>query len=100
MSRTAFTPTQVVTRLASLTGWALSGDGDQVAIEKTFRFANFHETMGFVNALAFQANRHDHHPDLSVHYGHCVVRWRTHDAGGLTQADFDSAARTDALLNG
>lgn len=100
MSRTKLSPTQVVTRLAGLNGWALSGDGDQVAIEKTFRFANFHETMGFVNALAFQANRHDHHPDLSVHYGHCVVRWRTHDAGGLTQADFDSAARTDALLNG
>ena len=100
LPRRALSATEVVTRLASLQGWTLHGDGADIAIEKTFRFANFHETMGFVNALAFQANRHDHHPDLSVHYGHCVVRWRTHDAGGLTQADFDSAARTDALLNG
>ena len=51
------------------------------------------------NAMAWIAHRADHHPDLSVHYGHCVVRWSTHDAGGITELDFHGAAQVDALLN-
>ena len=75
-------------------GWALR-DG---AIEKEYRFGNFHETMAFVNALAWIAHREDHHPDLGVHYDRCVVRWSTHDVGGLSENDFICAARTAALL--
>jgi 4a-hydroxytetrahydrobiopterin dehydratase len=98
VTRRALSPTEVVTRLASLPGWQLSGDGAEVAIEKTFRFANYHETIAFVNALAFVAHRRDHHPDLSVHHDRCVVRWRTHDVQGLSARDFECAAQADALL--
>ena len=94
----AFNATEIVANLAQLEGWRLTGDGADVAIEKTFSFANYHETMAFVNALAFIAHRQDHHPDLSVHFNRCVVRFHTHDVGGLSMADFDSAARVDALL--
>jgi 4a-hydroxytetrahydrobiopterin dehydratase len=96
--RRALTPTEIVRRLADLPGWRLSGDGDEVAIERGFRFANYHETISFVNALAFVAHRLDHHPDLSVHYNRCVVRWRTHDVHGISETDFECATRTDALL--
>jgi 4a-hydroxytetrahydrobiopterin dehydratase len=48
--------------------------------------------------VAFIAHTQNHHPDLSVHGDRCVVRWRTHDAGGITRADLDCAARIDALL--
>ena len=96
--RRALGPTQVVSRLSGLTGWQLSGDGPDVAIEKTYRFANYHETMSFVNAVAFIANVQDHHPDLSVHYNRCVVRFRTHDVAGLSDTDFECAAHVDALL--
>ncbi len=68
------------------------------AIEKTFRFANYFETMAFVNALAFVAHAQDHHPDLSVHYNRCVVRLNTHDVGGISGTDFDCARRFDALV--
>ena len=67
---------------------------------KTFRFANYYETMAFVNALAFFAHRQDHHPDLGVHYDRCVVRYSTHDAGGLTQNDLDCAANAERLAAG
>jgi pterin-4a-carbinolamine dehydratase len=60
-------------------GWKLSGDGADVAIEKTFTFANYFETIAFVNALAFVAHRAGPPPDLSVHYNRCVVRFNTHD---------------------
>ena len=96
--RRALTATEVVTQLADLHGWTLSGDGSDVAIEKTFRFGNYYETISFVNAVAFIANAQDHHPDLSVHYNRCVVRFHTHDVGGLAATDFDCAAQADALL--
>lgn len=96
--RRALNATEIVSRLAQLQGWTLTGDGANVAIEKTFHFANYFETIAFVNALAFTAHRQDHHPDLSVHYDHCDVRFNTHDVGGLSITDFDCAARADALL--
>jgi len=97
-SRRPLTPTQLVQQLMQLPGWRLCGDGDEVAIEKRFDFADYHQTMAFVNAVAFIAHRIDHHPDLSVHYNHCVVRYRTHDARAVTALDIDAAARVDALL--
>ncbi|NMM85036.1 4a-hydroxytetrahydrobiopterin dehydratase [Rhodococcus sp. SRB_17] len=97
-TRRALTATEVVANLAKVEGWSLSGDGADVAIEKTYRFANYYETIAFVNALAFIAHTQDHHPDLSVHYNRCVARLNTHDVGGLSATDFDCAARIDALL--
>ena len=96
--RRALTATEVVAKLAQLEGWTLSGDGADVGIEKTFSFANYYETIAFVNALAFIAHTQDHHPDLSVHYNRCGVRLNTHDVGGLSATDFDCAERFDALL--
>lgn len=96
--RRALTPTEIVQRLSNLPGWTLSGDGDDVAIEKTYRFADWHETMAFVNALAFVATTMDHHPDLSVHYDRCVVRFSTHSLKGISDTDFECAVRADGLL--
>ena len=98
LSRRALTATEVVAILAKLEGWSLSGDGANVAIEKTYRFANYYETISFVNALAFIANAQDHHPDLSVHYNRCVVRLNTHDVNGISATDFECAAQFDALV--
>lgn len=97
--RRALSATEIVTRLTQLNGDSAQGwkliDG---ALEKQFRFADFHHTMAFVNALAFIAHRADHHPDLAVSYGQCTVRWNTHDVNGISVSDFDCAARVDALL--
>jgi len=96
--RRALTPTEVVQRLVTAPGWRLSGDGASAAIEKTFAFAAYHETMAFVNAVAFIAQRQDHHPELVVTYNRCIVRYNTHDVGGISDTDFDCAAQVDALL--
>ena len=77
-------------------GWRLIEDG--ATIEKTFRFPDYHRTMAYVNALAFIAHGEDHHPDLGVHYDRCVVRFSTHDVGGLSINDFVCAAKAEALL--
>ena len=81
--------------LPDVPGWELVEDGH--ALSKTFKFKDYYRTMAFVNALAFIANREDHHPDLSVHYDRCVVRFSTHDVGGLSENDFICAAKAEAL---
>ena len=67
-------------------------------IEKTYNFQNFHETMSFVNAVAFIANHEDHHPDLEVGYKACKVKYITHAIKGLSENDFICAAKVEALL--
>lgn len=82
--------------LGELQSWVLSKNGKE--IHRQFRFKNFHQTMEFVNALAWIAHREDHHPDMEVGYNRCTVRYSTHAIGGLSDNDFICAARIDALL--
>ena len=98
-NRKALSATEVVTQLSKLNGeqplgWRLI-DG---ALEKTYTFKNYYETIGFVNALAFIANAEDHHPDLSLSYSKCTVRFNTHDLHGISVSDFFCASKADALL--
>jgi 4a-hydroxytetrahydrobiopterin dehydratase len=90
----ALTPEQVRPLLKGLQGWALE-DGE---IAKTYRFANYHETMAFVNASAWISHREDHHPELRVGYNQCRVSYVTHAIGGLSENDFICAAKLDALF--
>jgi 4a-hydroxytetrahydrobiopterin dehydratase len=80
--------------LAQVSGWHLH----QGAIEKTYGFKNYHETIAFVNALAWVCHTEDHHPDLAVTYDRCVVRFNTHSVGGVSINDFICAAKADALI--
>jgi 4a-hydroxytetrahydrobiopterin dehydratase len=95
----ALTGPQVIARLASLEGWKLWGDGDTLAIEKTFRFASYLHTLAFANAVAYVAEQQDHHPDMLLAYRSCSVRWRSHDVAGISQRDVRCAALVDALAD-
>ena len=76
--------------------WSLTEDATE--IRRDYQFKGFNKTMGFVNAVAWIANSENHHPDLEVGWGHCLVRYTTHAIGGLSQNDFICAAKIDALL--
>ena len=80
--------------LAQMSSWRQS-DG---AIEKTFSFKAWLETVAFVDALAWMCHVEDHHPDLRVQFDRCVVRFSTHSAGGISMNDFICAAKADALV--
>ena len=79
---------------STLAGWDAQGD----RLHKSFRFANYHETIAFVNAVAWIAHREDHHPDLAVGYDRCDVTWSTHSAGGVTLNDAICAAKIERLF--
>ena len=80
--------------LRELPGWELTGN----EIAKTYKFANYHETMAFVNASAWISHREDHHPDLEVGYNKCRVRYSTHSIGGISENDLICAAKVEALV--
>jgi len=85
---------QVSSMLKELPGWGYA----EGAIEKTFRFKNFYETMAFANAVAWIANRQDHHPDMQLGYSRCMVRYSTHAINGLSENDFICAAKIEELV--
>ncbi|GAB6196277.1 4a-hydroxytetrahydrobiopterin dehydratase [Lysobacter xanthus] len=89
-------PTRAESLMRELPEWSVVEDGQ--ALTRTFRFPDYYRTMAFVNALAWIAHEQDHHPDLGVHYDRCVVRYSTHDVGGLSDNDFICAAKADALV--
>jgi 4a-hydroxytetrahydrobiopterin dehydratase len=87
-------PAEAEGYLSGLPGWQ---QGEK-AIWKQFDFKNYCQTMGFVNAVAWIAQSQGHHPDLEVSYRTCRVSYSTHAIGGLSENDFISAARVEALL--
>ncbi len=90
------TEAEIETHIASIPGWKAVA----CRIEKRFRFRNYFETISFVNAVAWLANRENHHPDLEVGYRACKVKYRTHAIDGLSENDFICAAKIDQLLGG
>lgn len=80
--------------LAQLPEWSLRDS----TIEREFRFDEYAQTLAFVNAAGWIAQREEHHPDMHVSYNKCIVRYTTHAANGLTENDFICAAKIDALL--
>ncbi len=92
---TAMSEADVAAQLSVLDQWVVDGD----ALKKTYRFKDYYETLAFVNALAYIVHREDHHPDLHVGYNRCVVRYNTHSVNGISENDFISAAKADALYS-
>jgi 4a-hydroxytetrahydrobiopterin dehydratase len=85
---------EIRAHLAEVNGWHLNNE----AIEKTFNFKNYYETIAFVNALAWICHTEDHHPDLAVSYNRCTARFNTHSVGGISINDFICAAKVNALV--
>jgi 4a-hydroxytetrahydrobiopterin dehydratase len=68
------------------------------AIAREWTFADFGQAIAFVNRVADTAETANHHPDIHLHGWNKVrLELSTHSEGGLTQADFEMAARIDAL---
>ena len=80
--------------IAGLHGW-VHRDG---VIRKCFEFSDFGTTMAFVNAVAWIAQREDHHPNMTVSYNRCEVAYQTHSIGGISINDFICALKVEALL--
>ena len=81
-------------KLAALPGWSLNSN----KLYCKFVFADFVEAFGFMSRVALLAERMDHHPEWSNVYNRVEIHLTTHDAGGITERDFELAQRISALL--
>jgi len=81
-------------RLSSLTGWSINSG----KLHREFSFPSFVEAFSFISGAALIAESMNHHPEWSNVYSRVVVDLSTHDAGGLTELDFEFASRISRLI--
>ena len=89
----ALSPAEIAQRLKALSGWSETPQG----IQKRYEMDNFLSAMNLVNRAADLAEQDQHHPDIFISYNKVTFTLTTHDAGGITQKDFDLAARIEAI---
>ncbi len=66
-------------------------------ISREYTTKNWKETIFLLNAIAYLAEAHNHHPDLEVSYKRIKVLLRTHDADGITEKDIRLAREIENL---
>ena len=84
--------------LARLPGWSAVEGRD--AIGKTFRFADFNTTFGWMTRVALVAEKLDHHPEWFNVYNRVDVVLATHDADGVTELDVTLAQAMEEFAPG
>ena len=87
----ALSDKEIHSRLALVPDWQIES-GELV---RTFLFKDFRASLAFVNSVAGLAENAGHHPDIDIRYNKVRLALVTHDAGGITQKDFDLAAAAD-----
>jgi 4a-hydroxytetrahydrobiopterin dehydratase len=87
-------PDVAKSRLAQLPGWQIES-GELV---RTFQFKDFVAALQFVNRVGEFAEQAGHHPDIDIRYNRVRLSLVSHDAGGLTEKDFDLATRVQNLV--
>ncbi len=84
---------QIAARLGEVPGWTRQGSSIVRAVTRD----DFRGAFLFAGAVAFLAEQANHHPDILIEWSKVTLTLSTHSAGGLTEADFDLAAKISAL---
>ena len=66
-------------------------------LTRTFLFKDFRGSLAFVNKVGDLAENAGHHPDIDIRYNKVRLALVTHDAGGITEKDFDLAGKADKV---
>lgn len=93
MARERLSTSEITAKLQERDGWSLAEDG--LSITRTFKFDTFASAFGFMAESAIWADKLDHHPEWFNVYSKVEVKLTTHSAKGLTDLDFELAARMD-----
>ena len=79
--------------LKSVPGWAVESG----LLTRTFEFKTYKDGVVFATAVAYIADKLDHHPDITLGYAKVKVAVNTHSVGGISPYDFELARRIAAL---
>ena len=80
--------------MSKVKDWALESN----AIVKDFTFENSKQALEFVNKVGEIAEKHNHHPDITISYNKVRLSLTTHSEHGLTSKDFEVAGEIDKLI--
>lgn len=83
---------EIATLLQTIPHWQREAQ----EIHRTFKFPGFTESIDFVNHVALLAEDANHHPNITICWNRVILTLSTHSQGGLTQLDFELAAKIDA----
>ena len=84
---------EIEARLPKVPRWKREGK----AITREWTFDDFPASLAFINRVGTLAEAANHHPDIYNSWNRVRLSLTTHDAGGLTDRDFDLARRIDDL---
>ena len=68
-------------------------------LARTYRTGGWKATLMVVNAIGHLAEAAWHHPEIRATYAAVEVRLDTHEAGGVTDRDFELAERIEAFVH-
>lgn len=81
------TEAEIQEQAGGLSRWTV----EQNKLQTSRTFKDFIQAIEFVNKLVEPSESAGHHPDIEISYNKVKITLTTHDAGGLTQKDFDVA---------
>ena len=93
MAAQKLTDAQIQENLAQVDGWTIENG----KLHKEFQFDNFITAFGFMTQLALVAESLNHHPEWFNVYNRVTIDLTTHDAGGISELDFQWAKQADAI---
>lgn len=80
--------------LSQLNGWFYVDN----SIEKEFKLKSFSDAIAFIVKVGIEAEKNDHHPNLTLHSWNKVkITLSTHSLGGVTENDFKLAQTLDEI---
>ncbi|MEM8764006.1 MAG: 4a-hydroxytetrahydrobiopterin dehydratase [Bacteroidota bacterium] len=88
-------PTQIETQLTALDGWTY----DNGSLGKTYIFDDFKAAFSAMTRIAFECEAMNHHPNWENVYNRLAIQLNTHDAGGVTELDFELAQKIEGIVN-
>ncbi|HQT79725.1 MAG TPA: 4a-hydroxytetrahydrobiopterin dehydratase [Rhodopila sp.] len=91
------TPEEAAALHVQAPDWALLEEARR--IERTYRFRNFAQALGFVRQVGELAEAQGHHPDISFGWGYATVSLRTKKIKGLHENDFIMATKFDRIAD-
>ena len=86
---------QINGKLSEVNNWEKDGDH----LKRKLKFKDFKSTFAIMIRIAFEAEAHGHHPELFNVYNNLEIGLSSHDAGGVTQKDFDLAKAIDGIVD-
>ncbi len=84
---------EVAVLVKKMPGWSVKGG----KLHREYKFVDFPHAFGMMATAAPAIEKMNHHPEWSNVYNKVTVDLSTHDAGGITQKDFDLAALLEGI---